>query len=91
MARAQAKRVTICELQAFKRNQTGRLDPEDPRHFQGRDAEELAKRTGERLAETRDGVLVIARTGDPATGDFDEPVVVLRKGDLPPELDDLPF
>ena len=48
-----------------------------------------ARRTAERLAQSRVGVIAWSRTGDAELGDFDEePVVLFRAGRLPAELEE---
>ncbi len=52
-------------------------------------SELTARRTAERLAQSRVGVIAWSRTGDAELGDFDEePVVFFRAGRIPAELDD---
>ena len=52
-------------------------------------SEQTARRTAERLAQTRVGVIAWSRTGDAELGDFDEdPVILFRAGRLPAGLDD---
>jgi hypothetical protein len=52
-------------------------------------SELTARRTAERLAQTRVGVIAWSRTGDAELGDFDdEPVVLFRAGRIPSELDE---
>jgi hypothetical protein len=47
-----------------------------------------ARRTAERLALTRAGVIAWSRTGDAELGDFDEdPIILFRSGRIPPELE----
>jgi hypothetical protein len=51
-------------------------------------SESTARRTAERLANTRVGVIAWSRTGDAELGDFDEdPIILFRAGRIPPELD----
>jgi hypothetical protein len=50
---------------------------------------QTARRTAERLAQTRVGVIAWSRTGDAELGDFDEqPMVLFRAGRIPAELDE---
>ena len=52
-------------------------------------SEQTARRTAERLAQTRVGVIAWSRTGDAELGDFDEdPVILFRAGRLAPGLDE---
>jgi hypothetical protein len=53
-------------------------------------SEASAVRIAERIAGRKASVLVLARTGDPAASDFDEPVVLRSYGSLD-EVEDLPF
>jgi hypothetical protein len=51
-------------------------------------SEQTARRTAERLAVSRVGVIAWSRTGDAELGDFDEdPIILFRAGRIPPELD----
>jgi hypothetical protein len=51
-------------------------------------SEQTARRTAERLAQSRVGVIAWSRTGDAELGDFDEdPIILFRAGRIPPELD----
>jgi hypothetical protein len=51
-------------------------------------SELTARRTAERLALSRVGVIAWSRTGDAELGDFDEdPIILFRAGRIPPELD----
>jgi hypothetical protein len=51
-------------------------------------SEQTARRTAERLALSRVGVIAWSRTGDAELGDFDEdPIILFRAGRIPPELD----
>jgi hypothetical protein len=50
--------------------------------------EQQARRTAGRLATTKAGVIVLAKRGDPETGDYDEqPNVIFKSGRVPPKLD----
>jgi hypothetical protein len=52
-------------------------------------SERIARRTAERLAQTRVGVIAWSRTADAELGDFDEdPVILFRAGRIPAELDE---
>ncbi|WP_162560941.1 hypothetical protein [Methylobacterium durans] len=54
--------------------------------------EASALKTAERLSERKVSVLAFARTGDPATGEFDEPVVLASYGrPIGDSMEDLPF
>lgn len=46
-------------------------------------SESAAILRGERLSESKAGVLVFSISGDPEMGEFDEPVFLARHGDVP--------
>jgi hypothetical protein len=71
---------TIYVVQPFTKGKRGGLKAEQAIQAP---SEGAAIRRGERLAETKVGVLVFAQTGDPEMGDFDEPVILARHGDTP--------
>jgi hypothetical protein len=53
--------------------------------------EEGARRTAERLALTKTGVVAFSTTSDAETGDYDDqPTVFFRAGRLPAEFDSMP-
>ena len=53
--------------------------------------EEGARRTAERLALSRTGVVAFSTTSDAETGDYDDqPTVFFRAGRLPDEFDSMP-
>ena len=55
-------------------------------------SEASALRTAERLAERKASVIAFARTGDPASGEFEEPIVLASYGRvIGDEVEDLPF
>lgn len=87
MARAEAKK-TYYVVQSFSREKGG-LRMDAPVQAQ---SEEGARRTAERLSERKESVIAIARSGNPTTGDFDEPVILASYGEIA-ELgqDGLPF
>ncbi len=52
---------------------------------------EGARRTAERLAVSKVGVVAFSTTSDADTGDYDDqPTVLFRAGDLPAEFDLMP-
>ncbi|GAB6842335.1 hypothetical protein HNR00_003545 [Methylorubrum rhodinum] len=67
--------------------QGGRLQMDQPLEAR---SEAAALRTAERLARRKPSVVVLARSGTIATGEFDEPVIVKSYGSIE-GLDDLPF
>lgn len=46
-------------------------------------SESAALLRGERIAESKAGVLIFSISGDPEMGDFDEPVFLARHGETP--------
>ncbi|WP_336488326.1 hypothetical protein [Methylobacterium nigriterrae] len=54
--------------------------------------EASALKTAERLSERKASVLAFARTGNPATGEFDDPIVLASYGrPIGDGVEDLPF
>lgn len=48
--------------------------------------ERQALRMAERLGEERAGAIAFYRVGDPEVGEFDDPVVIARFGEMPNHL-----
>lgn len=46
-----------------------------------------ALRRAERLAKERGGAIAFSRSGDPTFGEFDEPVILGRFGDVPRDFE----
>lgn len=46
-----------------------------------------AVRKAERMAKERGGAIAFSRSGDPEFGDFDEPVILGRFGDVPRDFE----
>lgn len=64
----------------FIRNEEGELVPGEAQDRQSvSSAESLARR----LAETAAGAVAFSRTGEPATGDFEDAVVIRSFGEVP--------
>jgi hypothetical protein len=77
-------RVTYYVALPFFPGEDGDPVPGEAKEFQG---SEPARRAAQRFAaEAGHGGIAFARTGDPATGDFDEAVVIARYGTVPDEL-----
>lgn len=77
--------VTYFVVQGFQRGKRGMLIAEDPREARGADH---CKRMAARLMEEgRAGVVAFSRTGDPGTGDWQDAVIIDRKGELPDDED----
>ena len=75
--------VTYFVVQSFEQGHKGMLIPDSP--WEARSAEQ-ALAFALRLAAEKAGVVAFARTGDPATGDFSDAVVLAQYGRLPGEL-----
>jgi hypothetical protein len=74
-------RETIYLVQAFNAGKGGHLKADAP--IPCRSAEG-ARRTAERLASSKAGVVAFSSTGDAEMGDYDdEPTVFFRTGQLP--------
>ncbi len=85
------KRETVAHLtyyvvQAFKavKGSRGKISAEDP--ISARDHDH-AMRLFERLKSGRAGVVAFRRTGSPATGDWEDAVIIARHGLLSAEVD----
>lgn len=77
---------TFFVVQGFSRERD-RIRMDDPITARSKAA---AMRIAERLAPRRVSVMVLARTGNLETGEFDEPVLLKSFGE-PAGEDDLPF
>ena len=78
-------RVTVYLVQAFVAGRGEDLKPETAIPCK---SAEGARRTAERLAPSKIGVVAFSSSGDAETGDYDdEPVVILRMGRLPPAFE----
>ena len=76
---------TFYVVQPFIKGKRGGLKAEPAIQASSQDA---AIRRGERMADSKAGVIVFAQTGDPEMGDFDEPVFLYRYGELPKSFDE---
>lgn len=90
---SKAKRETVAHLtyfvvQAYKpvKGMRGGISAEDAREARDHDH---ALALFERLKPARAGVVAFRRTGSPATGEFEDAVIIARHGRLPPEVDGL--
>jgi hypothetical protein len=77
--------VTYFVALPFARTDDGELVPGEANELQTAGA---AVREAQRMAATAAGAVAFSRTGDPATGEFDNAVVIRRFGDVP-DLDAL--
>lgn len=76
----EAGQVTHYVVQGFRKGKRGRIEAEEPKI--ARD-ENNCKVMAERLSDSRHAVIAFSRTCDPNTGDFDEPVIFAKFGDVP--------
>ena len=73
-------RETIYLVQAFKAGKGTRLTADTPIRCKSSDS---ARRTAERLAPTKAGVVAFATSGDAELGDYDEePTIIFKAGRL---------
>lgn len=80
------KHLTYFVVQAFRavKGSRGKISAEDP--IPARDHDH-AMRMFERLKPGRAGVVAFRRTGSPATGDWEDAVIIARHGLLSAEVD----
>ena len=89
MSKARQKRESVTTyfvVQAFKavKGVRGKIAAEDP--IEARDHNH-AMALFERYKPIRIGVIAFRRTGDQATGDWEDAVIIARHGQLPAEVD----
>src|SRR5690606_30650632 len=75
--------VTYFVVQAFQKGKKGVLIADEPR--QARD-EGHCKDLAERLSEGASAVVAFSRRGDPASGDWEDAVILAQFGHVPDEL-----
>ena len=80
--------LTYYVVQSYKvvKGRRGGISADEP--VPARDHDH-AMRIFERLKAIRAGVVAFHRTGSPATGEFDDAVIIARHGILPSEIDGL--
>lgn len=69
--------LTYFVVQSFERGKKGALVADQPIEAHGLDH---AMRMAERLSRVKAGVVAFSRTGDPATGDYEDAVIVATYG-----------
>lgn len=91
MSMSRPKRETVQHLtyfvvQAYRavKGQKGAISADDP--IPARD-QDHALRLFERYRPIRAGVVAFRRTGSPATGDWEDAVIIARHGTVPVEVD----
>lgn len=72
--------VTHYVVQTYRKGKRGKVEAEEPKI--ARDENNCIV-MAERLALSRHAVIAFSRTGDPDTGDFDDPVILARHGEMP--------
>ncbi|MFK0273126.1 hypothetical protein ACIQUG_05595 [Ensifer sp. NPDC090286] len=75
--------ITYFVVQSFTLGSRGAFLADDPVQATG---PEHAQRLAERLSATKVGVIAFSRSGDLATGEFEEAKVLFTIGDLPTEI-----
>lgn len=79
-------RETIYLVQAYTQGKRARLNADTPIRCK---SPETARKTAERLATTKVGVVAFSTSGDVELGEYDdEPVVFFKAGRLPPQFQD---
>ena len=74
-------RETVYIVQAYNTGKGNRLKADIPIPCK---SAEVARRTAERLAQTKIGVVAFSSSGDQDLGDYDEePIVIFKAGRLP--------
>ena len=71
--------VTYYVVVPFDRSGDRALEPGEPKEAP---SAELAQRRAASLARARAGVVAFAHAGDPATGDFEDAVILSQAGDV---------
>ena len=71
--------VTYHVVVPFDRNGDGELEPGEPKEVP---SAEMARRRVASLARAHAGVVAFSRAGDPATGDFEDAVILGQAGDV---------
>jgi hypothetical protein len=79
-------RKTVHIVQAYDAGRGNRLKADAPVPCK---SAETARRTAERLAQTKLGVVAFSSSGDQELGEYDdEPVIILKTGRLPKQFRD---
>lgn len=78
--------ITYFVVQSWQMGNKGVLIPDDPREAASAAA---AQAQAHRLAIARAGAVAFSRTGDPATGDWQDAVILCEHGLVPRDLMEL--
>lgn len=81
MPTADAK-ITYYVVQSFSKAKRG-VEIDQPMEMR---TEVQARRTAERLAATKVGVIAFSRTGSPSTGEWEPAVIIVQYGNVSEEL-----
>ncbi|OCP04408.1 MULTISPECIES: hypothetical protein [unclassified Ensifer] len=77
--------ITYFVVQSFTLGSRGAFIADDPVPATGA---EHARRLAEKLAANKAGVIAFSRSGDQATGEFEDATVLFISGDLPTEVEE---
>lgn len=78
--------LTYFVVQSFSQGRKGAVVADQPIQSQSADH---ATRMADRLSRTRVAAIAFSRTGDPATGEYDEAVILASFGEIPDESQQL--
>lgn len=70
-------------VQGFRKGKRGALQADEPRIARDKDH---CIRLAQQVAGSRHAVIAFSRTGDPDTGDFDDPVILAKHGEVPEHM-----
>ena len=76
-------RLTYYVVLPFFRTSDGEVLADEPIEVSDADR---ARRQAERVARSKGGAIAFSRTGDPATGEFDDAVILASFGEVPNDL-----
>lgn len=71
---------TVHVVQSFSVNEFGEYAADDPRAFKSAEA---AKEQAKKFADRGKPVIAFSRTGDPKIGDYADPEIIVRLGEIP--------
>ena len=78
-------RETVYLVQSFNAGRGNSLKADSPIRCKSAD---IARRTAERLAQTKVGVMALSTSGDSELGEYDEePTFLFQAGRLPPQYE----
>lgn len=76
--------VTYFVVLGFKLGKGGLFIADEPKEIHG--GEEQCRSAARRIKAERDGVVAFSRSGNPATGDWDDAVVIWQDGVVPDDV-----